>query len=72
MKITYSTQPHPHVQWVYQPQWIPQCFLARLDGKIVTVIARKNSFSLSEPTVWRILDSEYYEEGPFTLERIGP
>jgi len=57
---------------VYQPQWIPQCFLARLDGKIVTVIARKNSFSLSEPTVWRILDSEYYEEGPFTLERIGP
>ena len=72
MKITYSTQHHPYVQWVHTPQWIPQCFLARFEGRIVTVIGMKNSLSISQPTVWRILDSEYLEEGPFVLERIGP
>jgi hypothetical protein len=57
---------------VHTPQWIPQCFLARFEGRIVTVIGMKNSLSISQPIVWRILDSEYLEEGPFVLERIGP
>lgn len=72
MNITYSTVAHPNTQWVYTPQWIPQCFLARVEGRIVTVIGMKNSFSITQPMEWRVIDSEEYREGSFQIERIGP
>lgn len=75
MHIKYSTQPLPQPKWVYEPVWISTCFLARLDGdRIVTVIARKNHFSISRAPEWRVIDSEGVREieGMFRLERIGP
>jgi len=75
VQITYSKQPLPQPKWVYEPVWITTCFLARLDGeKIVTVIARKNHFSITRAPEWKVIDAEgvHVIEGMFRLERIGP
>ena len=75
MHITYANQPLPPPKWVYEPVWISTCFLARLDGdRIVTVIARKNHFSITRQPEWRVIDSEgvWEIEGMFRIARIGP
>ncbi len=75
MHITYTNQPLPKQNWIYEPMWISTCFLARLDGRrIVTVIACKNHFSISREPEWKVIDSERIQviEGMFRLERLGP
>jgi len=72
VKITYSTQPHTNTQWVFEPSWLPQCFLARWEGRIVTVIGVKNNFTIGHPMEWRVIDSEEIHEGCLSIEKIGP